>query len=634
MLSFCVRTCRGSRLFFGRHSAFIMVAPSQSSSSLGGANMNRLNTGGPFVPSRRVLCSSLAQCEYHQEDENDGMQKQPQRNLRRHPRPSLPPPPRARRPPPTLDDSSIVHDDLGGSNIYPEFPSHHVVSTTQQEPDDEDSMLDDYYDPNAENPQAYGFFTTHQKDYETTEMDEVELDDEQGDDEEAMYDEPFPPVSDTYFQNQHRQEEDVPNPHNYWDGDTDSNGAIAATPSTNTPFKAEKSSSNKSDAVTMSLVEHEEEEEEENVVDATLPPPVVANAANWNNQQQQEDETKPHNYRGDNDADETTISKSPPRVNEISSKGSTAPSPLPKPSMPPRADFPSRPPPNEDHRNDVYVQASSGNAITSQAELLTMQLKKLEQEIYAQNNHEKFNIHSPKQVSIVLFGKEGQSTNKETLEAMGGSGRVMADLILQHRSLARRISRLGKRQTDKSNGTLVVQNISASARPFTPTRKRNESNDASHNDEEVVEGDPLLLVDASAYIWRAYYSMPPLHRKDGMPVGAVLGFCNMLNRLVLSRMLEGERPRLVLVFDSKGKTFRHDLYDEYKANRKECPMDLIPQFDLIREAAEAYGIQQIEASNFEADDVIATLATMALKEGVDANILSGDKDLMQLITPQ
>jgi DNA polymerase-1 len=302
--------------------------------------------------------------------------------------------------------------------------------------------------------------------------------------------------------------------------------------------------------------------------------------------------------------------------------------------MPPRADFPSRPPPNEDHRNDVYVQASSGNAITSQAELLTMQLKKLEQEIYAQNNHEKFNIHSPKQVSFVLFGKEGQSTNKETLEAMGGSGRVMADLILQHRSLARRISRLGKRQTDKSNGTLVVQNISASARPFTPTRKRNESNDASHNDEEVVEGDPLLLVDASAYIWRAYYSMPPLHRKDGMPVGAVLGFCNMLNRLVLSRMLEGERPRLVLVFDSKGKTFRHDLYDEYKANRKECPMDLIPQFDLIREAAEAYGIQQIEASNFEADDVIATLATMALKEGVDANILSGDKDLMQLITPQ
>jgi len=99
-------------------------------------------------------------------------------------------------------------------------------------------------------------------------------------------------------------------------------------------------------------------------------------------------------------------------------------------------------------------------------------------------------------------------------------------------------------------------------------------------------------------------------------------------------MLEGKCPRLVLDFDAKGKTFRHDLYDDYKANRPECPMDLIPQFDLIREAAKAYGIQQLEAPNFEADDVIATLATMALQEGVDTNILSGDKELMQLITPQ
>jgi DNA polymerase-1 len=99
-------------------------------------------------------------------------------------------------------------------------------------------------------------------------------------------------------------------------------------------------------------------------------------------------------------------------------------------------------------------------------------------------------------------------------------------------------------------------------------------------------------------------------------------------------MMKGECPRLVLVFDAKGKNFRHDLYDDYKANRPECPMDLIPQFDLIREAAAAYGIHQLEAPNFEADDVIATLVTMALKEGVSANILSGDKDLMQLITPE
>ena len=150
---------------------------------------------------------------------------------------------------------------------------------------------------------------------------------------------------------------------------------------------------------------------------------------------------------------------------------------------------------------------------------------------------------------------------------------------------------------------------------------------------ENASQDPLLLVDASAYIFRAYYSMPPLHRADGTPIGAVLGFCNMLNRLVLNRLISGERPRLVLVFDPIGKNFRHDLYPDYKANRKECPMDLKPQFALIREVAKAYGINELEADGFEADDVIATLVTMAMKEGVDCHILSGDKDLMQLITP-
>jgi len=129
------------------------------------------------------------------------------------------------------------------------------------------------------------------------------------------------------------------------------------------------------------------------------------------------------------------------------------------------------------------------------------------------------------------------------------------------------------------------------------------------------------------------YAYPPLHRSDGTPIGAVLGFCNMLNRLVLNNMMKGEQPRIALVFDAKGKTFRHDIYEEYKANRPPAPVDLVPQFGLIREVAKAYGIPQIEAPNFEADDVIATLATMALKEGLDANVLSGDKDLMQLVTP-
>lgn len=298
--------------------------------------------------------------------------------------------------------------------------------------------------------------------------------------------------------------------------------------------------------------------------------------------------------------------------------------------------FASQPP--ENSREEVYVKAASGNAITSEAEMLTAQLDKLQKDIYLQNNNKEFNIKSTKQVSEVLFGQPGQSTNKATLEAMGGGGNVMADLILQYRALSRKIARLHKKEEHKANGTLV-RNVSTSRRSSkvatgNKDSKKTAESTSSVNHDGVVGEDPLLLVDASAYIFRAYYSMPPLHRADGMPVGAVLGFCNMLNRLVLSRMLEGKCPRLVLVFDAKGKTFRHDLYDDYKANRPECPMDLIPQFDLIREAAEAYGIQQLEAPNFEADDVIATLATMALQEGVDTNILSGDKDLMQLITPQ
>jgi len=349
---------------------------------------------------------------------------------------------------------------------------------------------------------------------------------------------------------------------------------------------------------------------------------------------QEEHVPSPHNYWDDDTPEETPPKdETPPVIVEMPTPSKPvnvkvkATSP-PPPTMPPRAIFASQPP---QHREEVYVKASSGDAITSEVDMLTAQLLQLEKDIYAQNNNKEFKIKSTKQVSEVLFGQPGQSTNKETLEAMGGAGNVMADLILQYRSLSRKITRLCKKKENKANGT-HVRNVSASNRPRKSITKETLAV-ADANDGEV-EGDPLLLVDASAYIFRAYYSMPPLHRKDGMPVGAVLGFCNMLNRLVLSRMLQGECPRLVLVFDAKGKTFRHDLYDEYKANRPECPMDLIPQFDLIREAAEAYGIQQLEAPYFEADDVIATLATMALNEGVDTSILSGDKDLMQLITPQ
>jgi DNA polymerase-1 len=115
--------------------------------------------------------------------------------------------------------------------------------------------------------------------------------------------------------------------------------------------------------------------------------------------------------------------------------------------------------------------------------------------------------------------------------------------------------------------------------------------------------------------------------------GATLGVCNLLNKLILTPLLKGEQPRVAMVFDSKdGTNFRKILYPDYKANRQACPEDLIPQFDFVKEAADAYGILTLEAAGYEADDVIATIATKAMEEGTHVNILSGDKDLMQLVT--
>jgi DNA polymerase-1 len=99
----------------------------------------------------------------------------------------------------------------------------------------------------------------------------------------------------------------------------------------------------------------------------------------------------------------------------------------------------------------------------------------------------------------------------------------------------------------------------------------------------------------------------------------------MLQNLLLPRLLRGDRPRVVLAFDFKGPNFRHEVYPEYKANRQTCPEDLVPQFELVREASEAFGVVRVEAEGYEADDVIATLTRRALKEGVDVDILSGDK---------
>ncbi len=148
----------------------------------------------------------------------------------------------------------------------------------------------------------------------------------------------------------------------------------------------------------------------------------------------------------------------------------------------------------------------------------------------------------------------------------------------------------------------------------------------------IQAGDHLYLIDGSGYIFRAFHALPPLTRKsDGLPVGAVQGFCNMLNKL-LRETNHGHRPtHLAVIFDKSSVTFRNALYSAYKANRAETPADLIPQFALIRQATRAFNVPCIEQDGYEADDLIATYAEQAVAAGASVRIVSSDKDLMQLI---
>lgn len=148
----------------------------------------------------------------------------------------------------------------------------------------------------------------------------------------------------------------------------------------------------------------------------------------------------------------------------------------------------------------------------------------------------------------------------------------------------------------------------------------------SQNEQKPV----IALVDGSGYIFRAYHALPPLTRRDGTAVGAVYGFTNMLLKL----QQELEVDYLAVIFDAGRHTFRNQLYSDYKANRDEPPEDLIPQFALVREAADALGIPRIEMQDYEADDLIASYAREAASRGMEVMIVSSDKDLMQLVNEQ
>lgn len=143
----------------------------------------------------------------------------------------------------------------------------------------------------------------------------------------------------------------------------------------------------------------------------------------------------------------------------------------------------------------------------------------------------------------------------------------------------------------------------------------------------LAEPDEIFLVDASGFIFRAYHALPPLTKSDGTPVGAVLGFVNILTRLIDDMQVK----HVGVIFDAARKNFRNEIYDAYKTNRSDTPEDLIPQFPLIRAATEAFSLLPIEVEGFEADDLIATYARLANDAGHKVTIVSSDKDLMQLV---
>jgi len=146
------------------------------------------------------------------------------------------------------------------------------------------------------------------------------------------------------------------------------------------------------------------------------------------------------------------------------------------------------------------------------------------------------------------------------------------------------------------------------------------------------KGCHLHLFDGSAFIFRAYHALPPLTRKsDGLPIGAVAGFCNMLFKQVEESKGDDAPTHVAVIFDYSGKSFRNEIYPDYKANRPPAPEDLVPQFPLTRDATRAFNIACIEKEGYEADDIIATLAREAREAGGRVTIISSDKDLMQLV---
>src|SRR6476661_48155 len=173
-----------------------------------------------------------------------------------------------------------------------------------------------------------------------------------------------------------------------------------------------------------------------------------------------------------------------------------------------------------------------------------------------------------------------------------------------------------------------------SARPRKPAKAGDGCSVPPGEPVPVIKGSHVYLIDGSGYIFRAFHALPPLTRpSDGLPVGAVHGFCAMLWKLLQDARKGSGPTHLAVIFDASEKTFRNEIYKDYKAHRPPAPEELVPQFSLIRDAVKAFNIACLEQAGFEADDLIATYAKQVVAAGGDTTIVSSDKDLMQLIQP-
>src|SRR5262245_48707735 len=185
---------------------------------------------------------------------------------------------------------------------------------------------------------------------------------------------------------------------------------------------------------------------------------------------------------------------------------------------------------------------------------------------------------------------------------------------------------MAKSTSAKSTRSISTPSISTLAQSV--AAKSKAAPPAANGENKPIRN--LYLVDGSGYLFRAYHALPPITRPDGTPINAVYGFCRMLAADLLDKP---EVDHIAMVLDSKEVTFRNEIYDKYKANRPPPPEDLIPQFPLIREAAKAFNLTVCELDGYEADDLIATYARMAIEAGATCTIVSSDTDLMQLIRP-